>query len=315
MDADWSTNKTTHKQRAAQLSDYLSTLLQYLLPQRFITWLAYRLTRSRTAWFKNFLIRAFIDHFKVDMTEAEESDPTRYRDFNHFFTRPLRPDVRPLAVGDGVLCCPVDGVVSQVGVVDDDTLFQAKNRTFSLTQLLGGDATMALPFRHGSFVSLYLSPRDYHRVHMPTRGRLQHMTYIPGQLFSVSPATTRLVPNLFARNERVATFFDTAAGSMALVLVGAINVASIETVWTGVMTPPRGKQIRHWDYSQTEKPSMVLDKGAEMGRFNMGSTVIILFAKKSVLWDATIIPETMAWMGQRLGEIKQDLRSSFQRTP
>jgi phosphatidylserine decarboxylase len=304
MDADCSTTPHSQKQRAAKLSDYLSAALQYLLPQRLITWLAYKLTRSRTSGFKNFLIRAFIAHFNVDMSEAKEPDPTRYHDFNHFFTRPLRPDARPLAVGDGVLCCPVDGVVSQAGIIDNDTLFQAKNRLFSLTQLLGGDTATALPFQQGSFVTLYLSPRDYHRVHMPMRGRLQHMVHIPGQLFSVSPATTRLVPNLFARNERVATFFATPAGPMAMVLVGAINVASIETVWAGVITPPRRKQIRHWDYSDTEKPSIVLDKGAEMGRFNMGSTVIVLFAKQNVLWDATLVPETMAWMGQRLGEIQ-----------
>lgn len=302
MDADWSTRKPSRKQRAAQLSDYLSTALQYLLPQRFITGLAYKLTHSRTTWLKNFLIRAFIAHFNVDMSEAEESDPNNYHNFNHFFTRPLRPGVRPLAIGEGVVCCPVDGIVSQAGMIENETLFQAKNRIFTLTQLLGGDT--APPFRQGSFITLYLSPRDYHRVHMPIGGRLQRMTYIPGQLFSVSPATTRLVPNLFARNERVATFFDTSAGPMALVLVGAINVASIETVWAGAITPPLGKQIRHWDYSETEKSSIVLDKGAEMGRFNMGSTVIILFAKESVLWDASIVPETMAWMGQRLGEIQ-----------
>jgi phosphatidylserine decarboxylase len=304
MDADWSATRHSQRQRAAQLSDYLSTALQYLLPQRFITGLAYRLTRSRTRWFKNFLIRAFITHYHVDMTEAEEPDPIKYHDFNHFFTRSLRAGVRPLAVGEDVLGCPVDGIVSQAGIIECDTLFQAKNRTFSLTQLLGGDTTTALPFKDGSFVTLYLSPRDYHRVHMPIRGRLQHMVHIPGQLFSVSPATTRLVPNLFARNERVATFFDTTAGPMALVLVGAINVASIETVWAGPITPPRRKQIRRWDYAEAETASTVLDKGVEMGRFNMGSTVIVLFAKQSVLWDAAIVPESEAWMGQRLGEIQ-----------
>jgi phosphatidylserine decarboxylase len=275
-----------------------------MLPQRFITWLAYRLTRNRTTWFKNYLTRAFIAHYKVDMSEAEESDSSKYIDFNHFFTRPLRPDVRPIAVGDGVLCCPVDGIVSQAGIAKNDTLYQAKNRTFFLTQLLGGDANRASPFLHGSFVTLYLSPRDYHRVHMPIRGHLQHMTHIPGQLFSVSPATTRLVPDLFARNERVVTFFDTPAGPMAMVLIGAINVASIETIWAGAITPPRRKQIQHWEYSEAEESFTVLDKGAEMGRFNMGSTVIVLFAKESVLWDATLVPETRVWMGQRLGEIQ-----------
>lgn len=304
MDADWPTTKHAQRQRSAQLKDYLNTALQYMLPQRFTTWLAYRLTRNRTTWLKNFLIRTFISQYQVDMSEAEQSDPTKYHDFNHFFTRPLRSGVRPIAVGDGVLCCPVDGIVSQAGIAENDTLFQAKNRTFSLTQLLGGDTHRALPFQQGSFVTLYLSPRDYHRVHMPIRGRLQHMTYIPGQLFSVSPATTRLVPDLFARNERVVTFFNTPAGPMAVVLIGAINVASIETVWVGAITPPRRKQIQHWEYSQAEKSSiLLLDKGAEMGRFNMGSTVIVLFAKKSVLWDATLIPETRVWMGQCLGEI------------
>lgn len=282
--------------------DQLRNLPQHLLPQRLLTRICHRLTRVRTPWFKNLLIRQFIEHFQVDMSEALEPDPSRYADFNHFFTRALRRDVRPLAGGDRDLCCPVDGAVSQLGSIQDGRLFQAKGKSFSLLTLLGGDEARAHPFSGGSFATLYLSPRDYHRIHMPLLGVLREMVHIPGRLFSVSPLTTRMVPDLFGRNERVAAVFATPAGPMAMVMVGAINVASIETVWSGTVTPPLGTRIERWVYPETGAGSVHLEKGEEMGRFNMGSTVIVLFAAGAVRWDAAIAADVRVRMGQKLGE-------------
>ena len=284
-------------------ADRLRNLPQYILPQRLLTRLTYRLTRVRTPWFKNGLIRQVVRKFRVDLGEALEPNPSAYPDFNAFFTRALKPSVRPIAQGDRVVCCPVDGAVSQIGLAEADTLLQAKGRNFSLTALLGGDAERARPFQGGAFATLYLSPRDYHRIHMPLAGRLQEMVHIPGKLFSVSPLTTRMVPDLFARNERVAALFDTPAGPMALVLVGAINVASIETVWAGAITPPLGKTIRTWSYPPNGEGAVRLDKGVEMGRFNMGSTVIVLFGRGAARWDAEIRAGRAVRMGQRLGKV------------
>jgi phosphatidylserine decarboxylase len=288
---------------AVPLSDRLRHLPQYLLPQRLLTGITYRIARISTPWIKNLLIRRFIVYFKVDMSEAAESDWRHYRDFNHFFTRALRKDIRPLAQGQRVLCCPVDGTVSQVGSIADDLLLQAKGCLFSLTQLLGGDEQRACAFRDGNFVTFYLSPRDYHRIHMPTAGQLREMIHIPGKLFSVSPLTTRVVPEVFARNERVVTLFATAAGSMALILIGAINVASIETVWAGVITPPLGTGMRAWDYPETGSAAVTLDKGTELGRFNMGSTVILLFTQGAIRWDSQLRAGVHVRMGQKVGEI------------
>ena len=287
---------------AMTLRDRFQHGAQSLLPQRLLTRLTYRLTRLQTPWFKDTLIRLFIRHFRVNLTEAVESNPRAYRHFNAFFTRALKPGARPIAPGDRVVCCPVDGAVSQIGVAEADTLVQAKGRTFSLTALLGG-AEQAKPFQGGAFATLYLSPRDYHRIHLPLAGQLREMAHIPGQLFSVSPLTARMVDGLFARNERVVTRFDTPAGPMALVLVGAINVASIETVWAGVITPPLGKTIRRWDYPPDGAGAVRLKKGAEMGRFNMGSTVIVLFGPGQVRWEREIVPGATVRMGQRLGKM------------
>lgn len=287
---------------SATLSDYLRNMPQYLLPQRLLTRLTYWATRVRTPWFKDTLIRLFTRHFRVNLSEALEPNLRAYPDFNAFFTRALKPGARPLVTSDRVVCCPVDGAVSQMGMADADTLLQAKGRTFSLTELLGGDAERAKPFQGGAFATLYLSPRDYHRIHMPMTGQLREMAHIPGKLFSVSPLTTRMVPNLFARNERVAALFDTPAGPMALVLVGAINVASIETVWAGAITPPLGTMIRHWSYPSKGDGAVRLNKGAEMGRFNMGSTVIVLFSPSAAHWDREIQPGATVQMGRRLGK-------------
>ena len=287
----------------ATRGDHLRNLPQYLLPQRLLTRLVYRLARIRTPWLKDALIRHFARRFRVKLDEAQESDPRAYTDFNAFFTRALKPGARPVAPGDWAVCCPVDGAVSQIGVADADTLLQAKGRTFSLTALLGGDPERARPFQGGVFATLYLSPRDYHRIHLPLAGRLREMVHIPGKLFSVSPLTTRIVPELFARNERVATVFDTPAGPMALVLVGAINVASIETVWAGTITPPLGTTIRRWSYPPNGDSAVRLDKGAELGRFNLGSTVILLFGRDAVRWEAAIRAGMTVRMGQRLGKV------------
>ena len=287
----------------ASQNDQLRTLPQYLLPQRLLTRLTYRLTRLQIPWFKDRLIRWFVAHYQVKLTEALEPNLQNYPDFNAFFTRALKPKARPIAPGDRMACCPVDGVVSQIGTADADTLLQAKGRNFSLTTLLGGDPERAQPFQHGGFATLYLSPRDYHRIHMPLAGRLREMVHIPGRLFSVSPLTTQVVPELFARNERVVTLFDTPAGPMALVLVGAINVASIETVWAGAITPPLGTSICHWSYPANGDGSVRLDKGAELGRFNMGSTVILLFGRNAVRWGAELQAGSAVKMGQRLAKV------------
>lgn len=289
------------------LGDRLRNLPQYLLPQRLLTRLVYRLTRSRRPWLKDWLIRQFITHFQVDMREAQEPDPRAYPDFNSFFTRALRDDARPLAEGEYTLCCPVDGAVSQIGRIEGDGVLQAKGRSFSLTALLGGDEQRARPFRDGHFATLYLSPRDYHRIHLPLAGSLCEMVHIPGELFSVSPLTTRVVPNLFARNERVVCVFETVAGPLALVLVGAVNVASIETVWAGAITPPLGTVVRWWQYPATGEGAVTLARGEEMGRFNMGSTVIVLCGREAVRWEAALQAGTRVRMGQRLGEIRESV--------
>ncbi len=284
--------------------DHFRNLPQYLLPQRLLTRLTYRLTRVKTRWLKDRLIRWFAQHYQVNPAEALEPDLRAYPDFNAFFTRALKPGARPIAPGDRVVCCPVDGTISQIGKADADTLLQAKDRSFSLTALLGGDPERAQSFQGGSFATWYLSPRDYHRIHLPLAGQLREMVHIPGTLFSVSPLTTRMVPELFARNERVVTLFDTPAGPMGLVLVGAINVASIETVWAGAITPPLGTSICHWSYPANGEGAIRLDKGAELGRFNMGSTVILLFGPNTVRWGTELRAGAAVKMGQRLGKAK-----------
>jgi len=281
--------------RPGSPGDYLFALPQYLLPHHAISRLVLWATRVRRAWFKNALIKWFIHRFGVDMTESEQPDYRRFECFNDFFTRRLKPDVRPLACGDRVILCPVDGAVSQAGTVEAGTIFQAKGHDYSATALLGGDAELAARFAQGQFATLYLSPRDYHRIHMPLAGSLQQMVYVPGRLFSVNPKTVRCIPGLFARNERVVAVFDTEYGPMAMVLVGAINVACIETVWHGVVTPPHRHSVQRWDYSAGQE--IRLDKGAEMGRFNMGSTVILLFANDALRFDGSISAGAAVRMG------------------
>ncbi|HKJ10139.1 MAG TPA: archaetidylserine decarboxylase [Gammaproteobacteria bacterium] len=288
----------------AGAGDYLRSLPLYALPHHLLSRLMLAATRVRTPLIKNALIRWFVGRYRVDMDDAVVNDPLDYPDFNAFFTRALRPDRRPLPATPEAVISPVDGAVSQLGDIRDGRLFQAKGRDFSLVELLGGDAARAAPFMGGSFATLYLSPRDYHRIHMPFPGRLLETTYVPGRLFSVAPHTTRTIPNLFARNERIAALFDTAAGPMAVVLVGAIFVACIETVWAGVVTPPRGRRVVVHDYRTEERPAVQLDRGDELGRFNMGSTVILLFGPQRVRWQDSLGPGSTLCIGQQIAALE-----------
>jgi phosphatidylserine decarboxylase len=273
---------------------------QYLLPQHLLTAGMYALTRWRWTPFKDFFIRVFIQRYNVDMSLAGVQDFHHYQSFNEFFTRALKPGARPVAAAADSVVCPVDGVISQIGDIHDTFIFQAKGHGCNLAALLAGDAQLAERFRHGRFATLYLSPRDYHRVHMPVAGRLTRMIYVPGRLFSVNRATTQSIPGLFARNERVINIFDTAAGLMAVILVGAIFVGSMETVWTGQITPAPLRRIRHWDYLEAER-AVTLERGQELGRFNMGSTVILLFEPGRIEWLAQLQADAPVVMGQEIG--------------
>ena len=280
--------------------DTIFIIIQYILPQHLLSrctgWLA---DLRRPVWLKNRVIRIFVRHFKVDMTEAIEPDPTRYACFNDFFTRALRDGARPLAEAD--LVCPADGAISQLGSIEFGRIFQAKGQLFSTVELLGGDTDRAKQFIDGNFATIYLSPRDYHRVHMPIKGRLTGTSYIPGQLFSVNQVTAENVPRLFARNERMVCYFDTAAGPMALILVGAMIVAGIETVWSGQVAPPTSNPVFR-DYVSLPEP-VELEQGAEMGRFMLGSTVILLFPKGAVEFDTSYLAGSATRLGESLGSL------------
>jgi phosphatidylserine decarboxylase len=268
---------------------------QHVLPQHALSRLVLRATRVRVPWFKNWLIRGFLRLYTIDMADAAQPDPLRYASFNEFFTRALRPDARSLAKEPREIACPVDGVISEAGKIEGDTLLQAKGRSYTLKELLASCA-WAKDFEGGSFATIYLAPFNYHRVHMPLAGRLRETVYVPGRLFSVNAATASLVPRLFARNERVLTWFDTAFGEFALILVGALNVGSIATVWAGDITPAPRR------VATTLPPQAVaLDKGEELGRFNMGSTVILLFQKDRARWHAELCAGATVRLGQSLG--------------
>lgn len=285
----------------ASLSDRLKCLALYPLPQHAISRVVHAAVRWRAPWWKNGLIRWFSTHYEVDLSEAAEADPRAYPDFNAFFTRALKPGARPLPSDPALVVSPADGTVSALGKIDGNTIIQAKGHGFTVQELLGGDDVLAERFRNGHYATVYLSPRDYHRVHMPATGVLRSMVHVPGRLFSVAAFTVRVLKKLFARNERVVAVFDTEHGPMAVVLVGAINVASIETVWAGVVTPPRGRQVRRWQYSGDE--AIRLERGAEMGRFNLGSTAIVLFGPDQVRWLDEINPGQKIRMGEPLGRL------------
>lgn len=263
--------------------DNFKLSLQYILPKLWLTRLAGWGASKRAGWLTKLVIDLFVKYYKVDMKEAQKPDTDSYRTFNEFFVRPLRDDVRPINTDPNVLVMPADGVVSQLGPIEEDKILQAKGHNYSLEALLAGNYLMADLFRNGSFVTTYLSPRDYHRVHMPCNGILREMIYVPGDLFSVNHLTAQNVPNLFARNERVICLFDTEFGPMAQILVGATIVGSIETVWAGTITPPREGVIKRWTWPAGDNEgSIALLKGQEMGRFKLGSTVINLFAPGKV---------------------------------
>ena len=278
------------------MSDRLAVLPQYLLPKKLVTQLAGRFASAELGGVTQAAISLFVAHYGVDMSEAAEPDITRYTSFNDFFTRALRAGARPLADADYV--CPVDGAISQFGAIERDQIFQAKGHHYSTCALLAGDAALAAEFENGQFATIYLSPKDYHRVHMPCAGRLLRMVYVPGDLFSVNPTTVRGVPGLFARNERVVCVFDTARGPFVLVLVGATIVGSMATVWHGVVNPPRPGEIKRWDYA--DKP-VKLAKGAEMGRFLLGSTVVLLWPNGSLKFNPDWAPGGAVRMGQMMG--------------
>ena len=275
------------------MSDHLAVLPQYLLPKQLLTTLAGRFASAHAGSLTTAVIRRFVARYGVDMSEAANPDPASYASFNDFFTRALRPGLRPLA--DAAVVCPVDGAVSQLGPIARDQIFQAKGHHYSTAALLGGDAALAAQFQDGHFATIYLSPRDYHRIHMPCDGRLLRMEHVPGALFSVNPTTVRGVPGLFARNERVVCIFDTSLGPMALVLVGATIVGSMATVWHGQVNPPRTGQPRRWDYAGQP---ITLRQGEEMGRFLLGSTVVLLLARDAVQFE----PGWTAARPVRLGE-------------
>lgn len=273
----------------------LFVLSQYVLPKRALTVLMGALARARGGALTTAVIRWFVRHYGVDMGEAADPDVASYQTFNDFFTRALKPGARPAANAD--LICPIDGAVSQFGRIEHDQIFQAKGHRYTTTALLAGDAPLARDFEDGEFVTLYLSPKDYHRIHMPCDGRLRKMVYVPGELFSVNPATARGVPGLFARNERVVCLFDGPRGPFAMVLVGATIVGSMATVWHGVVNPPRRPDVCTWRYD--DRP-VVLRRGEEMGRFLLGSTVVMLFPKDCMRFNAGWAPERPVRMGEAM---------------
>ena len=279
------------------VSDRLAVVPQYLLPKQALTVLAGRIARARGGALTHQLIRGFVWRYQVNMAEAANPDPASYASFNDFFTRALKPDARPLARAE--LVCPVDGAISQFGAIEQDRIFQAKGHHYTSTALLGGDAALAAQFDDGLFATLYLSPRDYHRIHMPCDGRLKRMVHVPGDLFSVNPTTARGVSGLFARNERVVCLFDSSRGPFALVLVGATIVGSMATVWHGLVNPPRPGQLREWRY---DDQNVQLRQGQEMGRFLLGSTVVMLFPRGPLRFN----PQWAPGRAIRLGEAMAD---------
>lgn len=276
------------------LIDYLKILPLYLLPRRWLSRLFYIFAQSEVVWFKNFVIQKFHDAYSVDLTEAERSEIGQYKHFNDFFTRRLRTDVRHFCT-DGEIASPVDGKISQIGPIIDHQLVQVKGVHYSLQELLANQRG-SQTYLHGHFATLYLSPKDYHRVHMPISGCLKFARFIPGDLFPVNPSSVRRVRDLFARNERLVCEFDTNIGPMAVIMVGALLVGSIATVWDGLITPPHGREYQFQGQREFQK-------GEELGWFNMGSTVILLFPSGSIQWAAQKRPESAIKLGESLGQL------------
>ena len=278
------------------MSSPLFVIAQYLLPKRALTLLAGAFASTTRGKQTTSVIRWFVATYGVNMSEAAEPDITRYATFNDFFTRALRPGARPIAQADYV--CPVDGAISQLGPIAGDQIFQAKGHSYSTTSLVGGDHALAAPYINGTFTTIYLSPKDYHRIHMPCDGRLLRMIHVPGDLFSVNPTTARGVPGLFARNERVVCIFEGAHGPFVMVLVGATIVGSMATVWHGIVNPPRPGTVGEWHYTDQQ---IHLAQGHEMGRFLLGSTVVLLFPPKQITFTAPWAAERPVRMGEPMG--------------
>jgi phosphatidylserine decarboxylase len=279
------------------VSDKLAVVPQYLLPKKALTLLAGKIAASQSGGLTSALIRWFIKRYGVNMAEAANPLVESYSSFNDFFTRSLREGTRPLSKADFV--CPVDGAISQFGKIDKDQIFQAKGHSYSTRALLGGDSELASRFDEGAFATLYLSPKDYHRIHMPCDGRLVRMIHVPGDLFSVNPTTARGVPGLFARNERVVCVFESAYGTFTMVLVGATIVGSMATVWHGLVNPPRPDNVRDWHYKDK---NIVLKRGDEMGRFLLGSTVVMTFERNRIQFN----PDWSPTKGIKMGEVMGD---------
>jgi phosphatidylserine decarboxylase len=280
------------------VSDRLAVLPQYLMPKQALTVIAGKFAHARLGGLTTAVIRRFVARYKVNMLEAANPDIASYASFNEFFTRPLREGVRPLA--DAEFICPVDGAISQFGAITQGDIFQAKGHSYTATALIGGDAKLAAQLEDGSFATLYLSPRDYHRIHMPCAGRLRRMIHVPGELFSVNPTTARGVPGLFARNERVVCVFDGEFGPFVLTLVGATIVGSMATTWHGVVNPPRSRTVREWRYNDKE---ITLNKGEEMGRFLLGSTVVMMFPHNTLRFNPEWSPARAICLGEAMGSL------------
>ena len=285
------------------MSDRSAVLPQYLFPKQALTHFAGWVASKERGWVTTEIIRRFVAKYQVNMGEALDSDIASYKSFNDFFTRALKPGARPLAESD--LICPVDGAISQFGAIEKDQIFQAKGHHYSTTAVVGGDAALAAQFESGSFATLYLSPKDYHRIHMPCDGRLTRMIYVPGDLFSVNPVTARGVPGLFARNERTVCVFESPRGPFVLILVGATIVGSMATVWHGVVNPPRLPAVREWLYpnpSNASTTAIELKKGDEMGRFLLGSTVVMLFPKAALGFNPAWEPGRAIRLGEAMAD-------------
>lgn len=279
-------------------TDWLRVLPQYCLPHHLLSRLAGKLVRCDKIWWKRLFINWFIQHYGVEMSEAQQPDPSQYRNFEDFFIRHLKPDARPLSTGNDHLMSPVDGSISQLGRIEAGTLIQAKGLNYSLSKLLGHDDEYHQIFQNSYFSILYLAPKDYHRVHMPVAGRLLSMRYVPGRLFSVNPLTTQQVSDLFARNERLICHFETAQGPLAVIFVGAMLVASIHTQWQGLITPCR-KQTQRWDYH--DRSDLTFAQGDELGYFTLGSTVILLMQNQQFHWQSEWQSGKPLRLGQLLG--------------
>ena len=282
--------------------DNLKIAFQYALPKHGVSKLVGFLAKAKLGFVTTALAKGFIKAYKINMEEAKHSDPAHFKTFNDFFTRELAEGVRPLVSGEDKIAHPVDGTVSQLGPIKDGTLVQAKNHYYNVLELVGGDQDIADKFEDGDFATIYLAPSDYHRLHMPVAGKLTDMVYVPGDAFSVNPLTAENVPNLFARNERVVCVFDTELGPMAMVLVGATIVRSIETVWASEVTPPRGSSVNRWEYPAEGANSIELEKGEEMGRFKLGSTVVCLFPKDKIKFLEDLKAGSVTRMGEHFAD-------------